>query len=53
VTLLTAAKAAARARTLLEPGEQTLPPRFVHDGPPGRAIVREAGETTGTEPGVE
>lgn len=35
-TLLTAEEAAARARTVLEPGEEALPPRFVHDGPPGR-----------------
>jgi len=75
-TLLTADEAAAGARTVLEPGEEALPPRYVHDGPPGReawlvetrhdgrparwivvtpggATAREAGETTGTEPGVE
>jgi hypothetical protein len=28
--------AEARARALLEPGETALPPRYVHDGPPGR-----------------
>jgi hypothetical protein len=36
VTLLTAEEAAAKARAVLEPGEEALPPRFVHDGPPGR-----------------
>lgn len=36
VTLLTAEEAAAQARAVLEPGEEASPPRFVHDGPPGR-----------------
>jgi hypothetical protein len=36
VTLLSAEEAAAKARTVLESGEEALPPRFVHDGPPGR-----------------
>lgn len=36
VTLLTAEEAARAARLDLEPGEDALPPRFVHDGPPGR-----------------
>jgi len=36
VTLLTAEEAAAKARAVLEPGEDALAPRFVHDGPPGR-----------------
>ncbi len=36
VTLLSAEEAAAKARAVLELGEEALPPRFVHDGPPGR-----------------
>lgn len=36
VTLLTAQEAAEKARALLEPQEEALAPRFVHDGPPGR-----------------
>ncbi|WP_144299760.1 hypothetical protein [Elioraea rosea] len=36
VTLLTAEEAEAAARSVLGPGETASPPRFVHDGPPGR-----------------
>jgi hypothetical protein len=36
VTLLTMEEAANAARALLEPGEDALSPRFVHDGPRGR-----------------
>ena len=36
VTLLTAEEAETAAHSLLEPGETASPPRFVHDGPPGR-----------------
>ncbi len=36
VTLLTAEEAALAAHAVLEPGEDPSPPRFVHDGPPGR-----------------
>lgn len=36
VTLLDAGEAERMARAALEPGEAAAPPRFVHDGPPGR-----------------
>jgi hypothetical protein len=36
VTLVTAEEAASAAHEVLEQGEDALPPRFVHDGPPGR-----------------